>query len=176
MSDSYSGTTYDDLAVNTPLDTDFVGMAAPAIRQIKGFIKNETLNGFKDTILRWVYEAIFPVNSYYITEGNEDPNERFIGRWEKIKDRFLLGSGDSHSVGDPDGGEETHQLTVDEMPKHKHQILFGRDHWNSGGADSGVNRDGWDTDDSDHMAETGGDQPHNNMPPYHVVNIWKRYE
>lgn len=57
-------------------------------------------------------------------------------------------------------GEETHQLTVDEMPAH------------SGHIDAAVGQSGNNAGSSSSMNGVieGGDQPHNNMQPFLVVN------
>ncbi len=136
-----------------------------------GAITMDKLADAVKTTINTVIKSIYKVGDYFITHNAEDPAKRFGGQWELVKDKFLIGAGGDYEILS-EGGEKEHTLTVDEMPKHKHEIKFGRDHWNSGGADSGVNRDGWYADDSDHMAETGGDQPHNNMPPYKAVYIW----
>lgn len=74
------------------------------------------------------------------------------------------------------GGEETHTLKIHEMPKHSHYWLQGRDR-----DDKGWGR----TDDHEYVkkpglyqgliGETGGDQPHNNMQPFQVVNYIIKY-
>ena len=72
-----------------------------------------------------------------------------------------------------EGGEYQHQLTVAEMPahRHRHHDRFGR----------GVRADYGDDEPSEiHDARrsteaSGGGQPHNNMPPYAVVYFcWQR--
>jgi len=94
-------------------------------------------------------------------------------------------------------GEEMHTLSIDEMPKHTHPLHLGAGCWKNGGCDNrliprGVNNgDGssiW-TDDSiddknvnyelnkgalklttrDFMTSTGGNNPHNTMPPFYVL-------
>lgn len=108
------------------------------------------------------------------TENPTPPAESWPGtQWEELTGRFLLGRGDDHAVGTT-GGEEKHALTVQEMPSHAHEYYAGEPGTNSvinwgppvvqmqsGNSVTGTNM-------------TGGSQPHNNMPPYRVVYIWKR--
>ena len=91
----------------------------------------------------------------------------------------MLSSGDTYTNGDT-GGEATHTLTIDEMPSHIHNTFTWRStggDWNAFNylPDMNTSRDqngsvAWDG----YTSATGGSQAHNNMPPYLVVNIWKR--
>lgn len=74
------------------------------------------------------------------------------------------------------GGEKTHTLTVDEMPSHTHNIYGALTGENKSitntGNDWGLTTKDWSRD----MAtNTGGDQPHNNLQPYIVVNYIIKY-
>lgn len=98
-----------------------------------------------------------------------------------LRGRFLLGSSDTHPKGQT-GGEETHTLTEDEMPSHSHKVI-GRGYssaWFNGvgiwqsDADSGGK---WAIPAATasgqlgylEAAATGGDKPHNNLPPFYAV-------
>ncbi len=43
-----------------------------------------------------------------------------LGKWEKIRGRFIFASDYYHQVGEI-GGEERHTLTIDEISSHNHQ-------------------------------------------------------
>lgn len=85
------------------------------------------------------------------------------------KSAYLLGIGDT-------GGEETHTLTVNEMPAHTHNGLYWQGikgiSLNSGEV-SGYHLEwgaGYNYDATDMVTNTtGGGQAHNNMPPYLVT-------
>lgn len=146
---------------------------------LKSKLKPETVKSVHFTedavsyLIKKAFTSIYKVGDYFITQNDENPAVRFGGQWERVKDRFLVGAGGEYEILS-EGGEKEHTLTVDEMPKHTHKLTFGRDHWNSGGKDSGITRDlnTANGDDSQHIEEAGGDQPHNNMPPYKAVYIW----
>ena len=111
--------------------------------------------------------------------NNTNPSILFGGTWEQLKDRFLLGSGDTYTNGDT-GGEATHKLTSSEMPSHRHPWSGVND---GASVSTGMGqypfriyqdkKTNWNGTTS-MIGTAGGDQPHNNMPPYLVVYMWKR--
>lgn len=120
----------------------------------------------------------YPVGSIYMSVNSTSPASLFGGTWEQLKDRFLLGAGDTYANG-ATGGEASHTLTVGEMPAHNHNIITAGnntvDYNNSGASGSdghgisvGANYNNMWTN------HVGGSEPHNNMPPYLAVYMWKR--
>lgn len=127
-----------------------------------------------------IFDMIYPVDSIYISINNVNPSTLFGGTWERIKDTFLLAAGDTYTGGST-GGEATHTLTYDEMPKHTHPMYS----YNPGGDGT------WTPDEGAYLVDSvtdntttwwarlamgyaGGGAAHNNMPPYLAVYIWKR--
>ena len=117
-----------------------------------------------------IVDLIYPVGSIYMSVNSTSPAALFGGTWEQLENRFLLGAGSSYTAGST-GGEATHTLTVDEMPNHSHLGYVGNtDAGSSTAARMGYNNYAY----RQNMTAVGGDQPHNNMPPYLAVYMWKR--
>lgn len=127
-------------------------------------------------------DKVWPVGSIYMSLDATDPSVRFGGVWERIQNAFLLAASDAHPAGES-GGEESHTLTGDEAPslafRIPHVAGYNGSYAVSGcaestvahnyeGAANAVHNTGW------HHISAGGGQPHNNMPPYLAVYIWKR--
>ena len=112
----------------------------------------------------------YPIGSIYLSVNNINPANYFGGSWEQIENVFLLACSNKYKAGST-GGEETHTLTVNEMPRHNHLMTFYSG--NPGGFQSG--QQVAPTNGMQRNTElAGGDQPHNNMPPYLAVYMWKR--
>lgn len=125
---------------------------------------------------------VYPVGSIYMSVNATSPADLFGGTWERLKDRFLLGAGDTYAPGET-GGEAKHKLETWEMPVHDHNIY---DQNLSDGVNLGVE---WGQYVSESSAvksygitingtmktrESGSSEPHNNMPPYLAVYMWVR--
>lgn len=149
-----------------------------ALKQLATIVSNlqTTVNDY--------WKTVFPIGYIYMTvDGNFNPNNTFGGTWVRIKDRFLLASGDYYS-NNRTGGESTHTLTVNELPPHKHYVLnseAGKE-WYLG-KPGGVAQDssqgvsfsgGVGRNTTFETTEVGGGYSHNNMPPYLTVMVWKR--
>ena len=71
------------------------------------------------------------------------------------------------------GGAYAHKLTVPELPSHAHGYVDRHFNNNRGGSNLGDDDDKqrYYVKDTRDTAPTGGGQPHNNMPPYLVLNF-----
>lgn len=137
-------------------------------------------------------DLVYPIGSVYTSTVNTSPASMFGGTWEQIEDRFLLAAGNTYTAGTI-GGEAEHTLTENELASHLHWFpgeggsftfswgrTFGQNvtvHGATAIADSTWGND-LATDQGNFWGtnRTGGGQPHNNMPPYLTVYMWKRIE
>ena len=128
------------------------------------------------------FARLHPVGSIYMSVNAISPAELFGGKWERLKDRFLLGAGDVYEAGST-GGEAKHKLELWEMPAHDHSVY---DQNLSSGVNLGVEWGqyvlessavksyGITTNGTMKTTESGSSEPHNNMPPYLTVYMWVR--
>ena len=95
-----------------------------------------------------------------------------------LRGRFLVGAGQGNGLTKKNlssmGGSETHTLTEAEMPSHNHKLPVGvGDTRNNRQVEHQVsmywNYYGWGPRDN-LIHNTGGNQPHNNMPPWYAIN------
>ena len=63
-------------------------------------------------------DQIYPVGCIYMSVNTVSPSLLFGGTWEKLQDVFLFGANNTNLGAT--GGEQTHTLSVNEMPKHTH--------------------------------------------------------
>lgn len=135
-------------------------------------VTNDKITSVEVSKVTGLLDKIYPVGSIYMAVNNVNPTAIFGGTWEQIRGKFLFGSDTNHALGTT-GGEETHKLTTQEMPNHNHQQRAA----GAGGNQIRLLYDGegggWVVTTAP-TGENGGDQPHNNMPPYLTVNMWKR--
>nr|DAI48993.1 MAG TPA: baseplate wedge protein [Caudoviricetes sp.] len=125
----------------------------------------------------------YPVGSIYMSISSSfNPNTSFGGTWSKIAEGHCLIQAGERYVLASTGGESTHKLTVQEMPQHAHKIIRMDNMPVSSWATNANKGDQWEfpvdgptSGHTEYMAEfAGGNNAHNNMPPYLAVNIWKR--
>ena len=118
-------------------------------------------------------QGAYPVGAIYLSVIDVNPAALFGGTWERIGGRFLLGADSTYAAGST-GGEAAHALTIDEMPKHNHDV----DNLNaSGNATPFMTVQAQDKKGFGGNVKTmyaGGGKAHNNMPPYLAVYMWQR--
>lgn len=125
-----------------------------------------------------VGELFFTTNDY---QSPQDVRDRHgYGTWVRYAEgRTLVGYSQKES--DPasyktmgnEFGENTHKLTIDEMPSHNHKMYAAGDDTSGNNWVDGANYKGSLTN-SKVIENTGGDSPHNNIQPSIVVAYWLR--
>lgn len=123
-------------------------------------------------------DFFYPVGSYYETSNADfNPNTAWGGTWVedtygRVTVAYQSDNTPFNQVGKV-GGEQTHTLTIQEMPSHNHtidNIDYGIANDNVlGGSYPRMALNGTVTSNS-----TGGGQPHNILQPYIVVKRWHR--
>ena len=146
-------------------------------RKHEGICPLRLINNYKQHFPRkQALSAKFhPINSVYISFDPTDPGDLFGGTWEQIQGRFLLAACEEYPV-DSIGGEPTHKLTNAEAPSHSHPLGYGKYGGISSGTTEWLVQASYANSPSKDGASgsTGGNQPHNNMPPYLAVYMWRR--
>ena len=138
----------------------------------------ETLNQLQtniETAISEVLNQVYPIGRGFIDFTNTDFSNYLGFTWE----RELVGltpigidetDTDFNTIGKT-GGEKSHTLTIEEMPKHRHDMNYGD---SLGGDGTGYAYSGTIGSGPAAMLYAGSNQPHNNLPPYKVVAYWKR--
>ncbi len=133
----------------------------------------------------------FPVGYIYLSVIDTNPSEYFGGTWEQIaQGRTLIGvdiNDTDFNTSKKTGGEKTHKLTVEEMPKHVHETIYStnggevRAYTDSGGSENfydlgnvGAYMTGRRNGGIFKASASGGDKPHNNLQPYFTCYMWCR--
>ena len=152
--------TYEDkVALNeNPQVADINKVTADDMNQIKNAINN-----------------LFPVGFIIEVDNAEfDPNISWGGTWERLKGRFIVGVDEDDTdlnESGKTGGEKEVTLTVDQIPKHQHNV--GSSPGNDGSSYYVVlNGKGYSNNLQTATSFIGGDKPHNNMPPYYTAYRW----
>lgn len=168
-----SGTVCDRLTVTFPGD-----LASSVPEGLDGFFEATP------TVPQSILDAFMPVG-YVLTlwddhlpnKAKMNPNVMYPGTtWARIENRFLWATTEGGTIGQM-GGEQTHTLTIDEMPSHSHDLNanLNWDATNGTNADfrTGSNSNNYGKNNLN-TAAVGGGKAHNNMPPYVQVSMWHR--
>lgn len=165
--------------------------------QINGklYIANQDRSNKKE-----IWEIIYPVGSIYMSASSTNPQTLFGGTWTQLKDRFLVGAGNTYAVGTNGGAanvtlstthlpSHTHTATVSGCGAHNHTARFIEVRaYISGSAASCVARANnasysgtgqitCSTGNHTHtvsIANTGSGSAFNILPPYMPVYMWQR--
>lgn len=145
-----------------------------------------------------IVDMIYPVGSIYMNVNPTDPQILFGGTWTRLKDRFLLGSGDTYANGST-GGSATVTLTSAQsgLKAHGHGMDHNHNHRHSlnknfstgsgsvsaytvtSNRSTSTQYTGYDSTASskkttDNNTASNASEAHENMPPYLTVYMWKR--
>ena len=127
-----------------------------------------------------LFNMIYPVGSIYMSVNNTNPSLLFGGTWEKIEDKFLLGSGATYANGSTGGNADA--VVVSHNHTYNRTYILTTD-------GQGVNRistagqtgtkvpnllQSNEAIYRNEINNSGEDGTGKNMPPYITVNIWKR--
>ena len=167
------------------IDTDDESIPIGALREITGYILVNNFLCFRlssenlGNILG--PEGKYDVGDYYISNSSTSPAAKYGGSWTQLQGRFILGAGMGYVLG-ATGGEANVTLTVDQMPNHDHGVIDGDTRvtvgFSFGAGIPGVEIQSWSNVDNVGKViftdAKGGNQSHNNMPPYRVAYIWYR--
>ena len=193
---SYDGEFYSCVAENGPSTS--AGVQEPTIEQYWKKLIPEISSAS-------IVDMVYPVGNIYMSTASTNPGTLFPGTtWEAYaQGRVLIGAGtgtDSRSekktfAAGSTGGEYNHQLTVGEMPSHKHTGTISTSGNHSHGIQTGNNTDGpytmvstqariYNTDrntknagEHNHtvtISNTGDGSTHNNVQPYITCYVWRR--
>lgn len=122
---------------------------------------------------------MYPIGFRMYINSDKDYSDHLGFTWQKVaKGRVLIGKDendiDFNAIGKI-GGEKEHVLTIEEMPSHSHKQYVSANNGTqairidcASDGNSSIYEQGCNT------GNTGSGQPHNNLPPYEVVNIWER--
>lgn len=132
------------------------------------------------------FDDVFPVGSIYMSTANVDPSTLFGGTWERIQDKFLLAKGSTYSNLNGTGGSADAVVVShshNPSPTSEYFVTSESDGANNTRVaySSSGNRyvDGMTSSSTPFhhrkSTETKGENgTGKNMPPYIIVNVWKR--
>lgn len=150
------------------------------LENLTGLVDTNTAN--ITTLQNELFNLIYPIGAIYLSTTEVSPSTLFGGTWEQIKDTFLLAAGDTY-IANSTGGEAEHVLTIDETPEHNHKLKTDIEspNYNVTWPNYWEYNEGWVQGPNSeteapptNTTSVGGNQPHNNMPPYLAVYMWKR--
>ena len=183
-----------DIVVTIPASGEVTGLSfvfQSSDADVSGSISQDNVTGLDDRLdeiesdISDMVDLIYPVGSIYMSVNSTSPATLFGGTWEQMKDKFLLGAGDTYSNGSTGGSADA------TLVSHNHQQASGEYFVTSDKSEANNTRvtysstgnrlvDGQtDTSTSSfhHRLSTtteGSSGTGANMPPYLTVYMWKR--
>ncbi|WP_332058114.1 DUF859 family phage minor structural protein [Streptococcus canis] len=131
-----------------------------------------------------ILNMVYPVGAIYMSASSANPSTFIGGTWQRYaQGRTIVGVSENETefnYAGKTGGEKSHRLTKEEMPRHDHNVSNDNNAlllaasstkaYATAGAGSGSNSWPWQKG----VQSEGGDQPHNNLQPYITVYMWRR--
>ena len=191
----YMEITVDEAGGGSPILPRQQVLAAPfAIRALEGGeIGDIVMSSLSET----QFNAQRPGGNWVLCDGRDVTGTEYAAvagatTVPDLRGRFPIAAGQGVGLTDRalrvTGGEEMHTLTLGEMPQHQHWYVH---YWDEDPVEDkfgtengdGIGRHEWDKTDEGNFGGAvptspdpppGGDLPHNNMPPFSVVNFFIR--
>ena len=185
----FNGNTYvgGELAVNQDIINQGGQIYTGAVTAETDVYARNVYSERPDGTMLSIVDLIYPVGSIYMSVNSANPETLFGGKWQQIKDRFLLSAGDTYAAGETGGSAKA------TLPSHTHTVgSGGYQLWGAksgkGSTEPGNQISG---DAKYYAAATGGstanykwlrsvdsegvsDVSQANMPPYLAVYVWQR--
>jgi hypothetical protein len=125
---------------------------------------------FKGIIVMWSGTIGSIPNGWTLCDGTKETPD--------LRSRFIIGAstpGGQVSAGltvkqvNDISGTETHTLSINEMPAHKHSNVYAWGGYPANGYNAAMGTDRVNLTTDNLGGLTGGGLPHNNMPPYYAL-------
>jgi hypothetical protein len=178
--------------------TEYTGAIPEGYETLDDWVLNANIRAYKIVSNNLIYDAdraaalenewknagsfIYPVGSIYMSVNPTNPEYFFGGKWEQLKDMFLLGAGDTYEAGTT-GGSDTHNHGLASGCAHinsngktiLYQYKSGKS-WKANYQVTGSSGASSSTSYSDVTTLGGTTDEGSSLPPYLTVYIWKRIE